>query len=526
MFRACAAFALAFAPSAQAAGGMETVYLFSASSPDYQLPHGDLVKGTDGSLYGTTVYGGESGTGSIYRIDADGEFDLLHSFNGVDASDANVGGAYPQAGLVFGNDGALYGTTVYGGVNGTGTVFRFSLGSSVPSLTTLRTFSAVGANSKNVGGAEPYAALSLGLDGAFYGSTHSGGAGGNGTIFRVTKGGQFSTLHEFSTYQEGTRNADGAHPLYRLAVGEDGRFYGAVENGGAYGAGAIFEITPEGSFATLHSFGGSDSEGQEPNTVTVGGDGALYGTTESSGSALFGRGSIFRYTPAEGLQTLYALSGFAGEGHRPYKRCALVVGPSGQFYGTALGDDGLGVVYRFVPNQSFEALYVFGSVAADLAIPDTTLAAGPEGKLYGTASNGEGEAAMNGGIFRFAPDLNGPVSLSITPATIAAGSAAQLTWSAPGFSYCNAYRSWTGSRGTAGSQVLSPSAPGTYLYQLSCSNQSGFGKGSKTVFLTVTPVDDSLPAADGESSGGALSDWTLLLLWTTMLARRRRQCRW
>lgn len=502
---------------AQSATGVETAYVFTASSLGYQLPHGDLVKGADGSLYGTTVYGGDAGTGSVYKLTPDGVFARLHSFQATDATGANVAGAYPQAGVIFGNDGALYGATVYGGLNGTGTIFRLDLSAAAPALTTIHTFSSVDADGENAGGAEPYAALVLGLDGNFYGSTHAGGSGGNGTIFRITPGGQLNTLHEFSAYQESTINSDGAHPLYRLAMDAFGSLYGAVENGGAYGAGTIFRVTPQGSFVTLHSFGGTESEGREPSTVTVGPDGALYGTTESSGSATQGRGSIFRYSGSDGLQTLYAYSGFAGDGYRAYKRSALVAGSDGHFYGTAMGDDGLGIIYRFMPYQAFESLYVFGSVPEDLSIPDTTLAQGIDGMLYGTTSNGQGESTQNGGIFRFAPGMDGPVALEVAPSTIKAGETAQLTWSAPGFSYCSAYRSWTGLQGNEGTLVLAPTVPGTYQYQLSCYNQSGFGKGAKTVFLTVTPGEEPLPEPENESAieqseGGAFSLSALLLL--------------
>jgi uncharacterized repeat protein (TIGR03803 family) len=90
----------------------------------------NLVQGKDGNLYGTTLYGGDSSDGTVFKVTPSGTLTTLHSFTGTDGSN-------PYVGLLLGIDGNFYGTTYQGGLNGDGTVFK-----SPPSgtLTTLHNF--------------------------------------------------------------------------------------------------------------------------------------------------------------------------------------------------------------------------------------------------------------------------------------------------------------------------------------------------------------------------------------------------
>src|ERR1017187_4579276 len=101
--------------------------------------------------------------GTVFQINPSGALTSLYSFTG-----GNDGGN-PQAGLVQGSDGNLYGTTYGGGTNGDGTVFKISTGRAYTSL-----YSFTGGND----GANPWAGLVQGRDGNFYGTTERGGAGG------------------------------------------------------------------------------------------------------------------------------------------------------------------------------------------------------------------------------------------------------------------------------------------------------------------------------------------------------------
>jgi uncharacterized repeat protein (TIGR03803 family) len=174
-------------------GVLTTLFCFNGT--DGALPYAGLVQGADANLYGTTMLGGAADTGeggelrmalrtfgTIFRLSPNGAFTSLFSFNGTN-------GARPRGALVQGTDGYLYGATEYGGddykgpgagiehlfYKTYGTVFRISTNGAFTSL-----FSFHGTN-----GAHPKAGLLQGKDGAFYGTTSSGGAGDSGTIFRM-----------------------------------------------------------------------------------------------------------------------------------------------------------------------------------------------------------------------------------------------------------------------------------------------------------------------------------------------------
>jgi uncharacterized repeat protein (TIGR03803 family) len=108
------------------AGTFTSLHTFSYGDGAY--PQTALVLGSDGALYGTTLYGGAWGVGTLFQIDRAGVFTSLQALSGSD-------GAYPQAALVLGSDGALYGTTPSGGASGAGVVYRFA--KPTPTLTWL-----------------------------------------------------------------------------------------------------------------------------------------------------------------------------------------------------------------------------------------------------------------------------------------------------------------------------------------------------------------------------------------------------
>src|SRR5262249_31188162 len=137
-----------------------------------RAPQATLALGNDGNLYGTTIAGGGSDVGTVFKITTNGTLTSLVSFQGQHAA--------PLAGLALGTDGNFYGTTYLGGninatyLNGNGTIFKVTPNGT---LTTLVAF-----NYTN--GANPQAELTLGNDGSFYGTTTYGGSSGYGTVFR------------------------------------------------------------------------------------------------------------------------------------------------------------------------------------------------------------------------------------------------------------------------------------------------------------------------------------------------------
>jgi uncharacterized repeat protein (TIGR03803 family) len=201
-------------------------------SLDGRVPNG-LVQDSDGYFYGTTVWGGTSDAGSVFKISANGALTSLHSFNGMD-------GSHPS-GLVQGSDGYFYGTTSGGGTNYGGTVFKIS---PTGALTTLYSFT-----TGNDGRAPN--ALMQGTDGSFYGTTECIAFGlggpfrvGRGTVFKISTNGALTTLYVFGSITNASGVAlDGANPSAGPVQGYDGSFYGTTSAGGVGGAGTIFRLT-------------------------------------------------------------------------------------------------------------------------------------------------------------------------------------------------------------------------------------------------------------------------------------------
>ncbi len=253
-------------------GVFTNLYSFTGGS-DGALPSASLVQGMDGNFYGTASAAGDFGYGTIFQLTPDGALIGRFSFSG------GVFGGQPSSALAPGSYESFYGTTAIGGASG-GTVFRFF---TIGVLADLVLFSS-GAD-----GAVP-SGLVRGWDGNFYGATASGGAHTNGTVFKITPDGVLNTLHTFGSLTNST-NADGANPQAAFVLGTDGNFYGLTANGGVYGDGTVFQITPSGAFTTLAWFDGPN--GAHPNAAMIQAlDGNFYGTTPLGG--INGVGSIFQ----------------------------------------------------------------------------------------------------------------------------------------------------------------------------------------------------------------------------------------
>jgi len=156
-------------------------------------------------------------------------------------------GYAPSASLLRCRDGNFYGTTAWGGDYGNGTVFRMTPSGAV---TTLISFTGNAGGNK---GSNPYGKLLLGSDGNFYGTTEYGGAGGYGTVFKMTPNGILTTLVEFTG--NGTSNK-GSYPYGALVQVSDGSFYGTASRGGASNYGTVFKMTSTGVLTTLVEFTG------------------------------------------------------------------------------------------------------------------------------------------------------------------------------------------------------------------------------------------------------------------------------
>lgn len=243
------------------------------SNKDPRKPYTGLVEGPDGNLYGTTLEGGDGQRGTVYRISPTGTFSVIHHFRG-----GRDDGSTPEGQLIVGADDKLYGTTMLGGSNDRGTIYRISTSGQYEQLYSfpaLRNFNDIGL-ATNSTGANPRAGLMRSdLDGSYYGTTYQGGAGGNGTLYRMTADGN-GDVSVTAVYAFKGGPFDAGFPLSTVTQGPDNAFYGTSLHGG-YGynfslgqagysdSGTIWRVAQDGSSAELlHSFFGSSADGSQP----------------------------------------------------------------------------------------------------------------------------------------------------------------------------------------------------------------------------------------------------------------------
>jgi len=320
--------------------GNETV-LHSFSGVDGAIPLAGLVRDKAGNLYGTTAYGGasfmingDSGDGTVFKVDTSGNETVLHSFTN------SPDGAQPVASLVMDKSGNLHGTTVGGGASNFGTVFEVD---TTGKETVLHSFS-------GVDGGFPEAGLVMDKAGNLYGTTASGGSANAGTVFKLATSGTETVLHSF------TDVPDGAVPNAGLVRDEAGNLYGTTAFGGAFGddpfpsTGTVFEVDTNGTEIVLHSFSGVDGGFPEGGLVRDKA-GNLYGTTADGGASLIinvnvGDGTVFE-VDTNGTETV--LHSFSGvDGQSPL--AGLVRDKTGNLYGTTAfgGSSGNGMVFELI----------------------------------------------------------------------------------------------------------------------------------------------------------------------------------
>lgn len=191
-----------------------------------------MILGVDGNLYGTTFGGGTAkGFGTVFKITPSGALTTLHSFC---TKSGCPDGQFPQTGLVQASNGNLYGTTISGGAYGDGTIFKITTSG------TLTTLYNVCSQSGCPDGNYLIAGLIQATDGNLYGIMDVGGANGSGTIFKITLSGTLTTLYNFCS-QSGC--PDGQYPGGGLVQATDGNLYGTTADGGANGEGTVFSLS-------------------------------------------------------------------------------------------------------------------------------------------------------------------------------------------------------------------------------------------------------------------------------------------
>ena len=262
-------------------GSVNVIHSFTNGS-DGGSPYAGLTMDKAGNLYGTASGGGSAGYGTVFRLSNKGSgwvFTPLYSFQGGND------GANPRARVIIGPDGALYGTTTAGGGSGCyqnlgcGTVFNLR-----PSPTACKTAlcswteTVLYRFTGGIDGATPEAEIVFDHSSNLYGTTYAGGQIGGGTVFELTPAGSGWTenvLYSFSGF------GDGLNPAAGVIFDPAGNFYGTTASGGQGGNGTVYELTPSGSGWTekaIYTFQ-DGADGSDPQaSLVVDAAGNLYGT--------------------------------------------------------------------------------------------------------------------------------------------------------------------------------------------------------------------------------------------------------
>ena len=284
-------------------GQYTVLYSFCAQTncADGNYPVAGLVFDQKGNLYGTTSGGGiynnnycpfEQGCGVVFKLTPKGKYTVLHSF----CAETNCAdGASPEAGLVFDQRGILYGTAYVGGANycsfgrgyGCGVLFKFT---PKGKYTVLYSFCA---ETNCADGVSPEAGLVLDQKGNVYGTTVGGGEPrGGGVVFKLTPEGRETVLYSFCWQDNCT---DGTNPFAGVVFDQTGNMYGTTDRGGEHDAGVVFKLTPKGKETVLFSFSGSADGANPVAGLIFDQKGNLYGTTQEGGD--YGGGVVFKITP-------------------------------------------------------------------------------------------------------------------------------------------------------------------------------------------------------------------------------------
>ena len=433
-----------------------TLYSFTASGGDGAGPYAGLVLDGAGNLFGTTFGGGSGGGGAIFKIACTNYSASTGSCQRYNSTDTLLydftwsggDGAAPYAGLFLDGVGNLFGTTVWGGAHGYGTVFELACTNYNSSTQSCATYSSTDTVLYSFAGsagdgAMPQAGLIMDGTGNLFGTTAEGGASGYGTTFELACASYSSPTGSCAKYSSTAQvlnsftftGGDGASPQAGLVIDRAGNLFGTTAAGGADLAcakgnlnnssvcGTVFELACTSYNASaqscnkygtadtvLYSFGG----GSPLSGLILDGAGNLFGTTSYS---IGGSGDVFEltctgYNASAHSCTTYSstltdLHGLGGLSDGGASSASLILDGAGNLFGTTIsggdqgcnGGDGCGAIIKLACTSysastqsctkystSDTVLYSFTASGNDGAFPYASLILDGAGNLFGTAS--------------------------------------------------------------------------------------------------------------------------------------------
>lgn len=273
-------------------GGVWTqTVIHSFTGSDGSGPGSPVAVDGHGNVYGTTPTGGAFGMGVVYRLSPNGtggwNFHVIHTFTG-----GADGGGGSAGVLLIAAAGNLYGTCTVGGVNGLGTVYEMALIQGKWQFRTLYAFK------DSPDGGMPYGGVVFDNQGNLYGTTYYAGTNDNGTVYKLTRSNGTWTESVLYRFKGGT---DGSQPISGLVADAAGNFYGTTSAGGSgsCGCGTIFKMTrgTTGNWTerVVYSFPGKPNAGNAYNGMVRDAAGNFFGATVHGGTS--DDGAIYEFTP-------------------------------------------------------------------------------------------------------------------------------------------------------------------------------------------------------------------------------------
>ena len=388
-----------------AAADAKTIYQdlhdFAGGPGDGDTPISELIVDSQGRVYGTTFFGGSNGNGTVFRITLP-KTKTRAATTEILHSFLPGEGVGPEGGVLIGADGALYGTTNTGGAHNDGTVYR--LDPQTFALTTLHDFSG------GSDGSAPVAGLTAGPGGLLYGTTGLGGPEGGGIAFAISPKGDgvsYKVIHGFG----GT--GDGNEPYIGRLVSKGNKLFGVTINGGSsHGFGAAFELVqPAGKSiwkeTVLYEFGSKQNDVITPESgLVMDKAGALYGCANGGQN---GRGAVYSLTPAGGsawTETLIASFGLNAGDPDDAGECSVAFDKAGRLVGTTNGGgtNGQGAVFTLTQSGgtwTLATVLSFGTGGVSATNPFTGVIPVAQGYYAGSAPTGGANA--KGAVYRVKP---------------------------------------------------------------------------------------------------------------------------
>jgi len=379
-----------------AAAAQTEQVLYSFGGPDGAAPDSGVIAGKNGTLYGTTIFGGTGGDGNVFELTPGKSGYQEREIHGFSGSDGNA-----PNGLVADKKGALYGTTFEGGIYdddcpfGCGVVFKLTPQESGWAFSVLYTFLGGTADAW-----EPFGALVLDKKGALYGISQFGCSENGGCAFQLTPGESGYTESIIYSFPNSSLPVG-------IAIDKKGSLFVTTSYGGTGtcdgGCGTVYELTPSGSGyngSVIYTFADYSDANYPfaPPTIDEK-TGVIYGTSWFGGT--YKSGTVYALTPSgSGYEEsiIYSFDGGGyGNPHGFLSWAPVLQASDGTLYGTnPLGGGGCsgigcGSVFQLTPSKSgysFHYIYNFRKPANGAEPEFGPLIADDKGDLFGTTRSG------------------------------------------------------------------------------------------------------------------------------------------